>query len=407
VYAVIGGVGFSFGLFVAPLATFLIRIFGTRVVVNVGAVFVGVGLIAASFATQQWHLLLSQGICFGCGAGFLFVSTVNIVPQWFLRRRSVATGITSAGMGVGGLTYSLGVGTMIPRLGVSWTYRILGIIAVTVIVIAANLLRDRNKAVGSRHNAFQASLFKRMEFILFLAWGAFSMLGYIVLIFSLSNFAASIGLSPHQGSIISALVNLGQAVGRPLAGLSSDRYGRINIAGLLTFLTGVFCLVVWIFAHSMGVACLFAILVGVAGGVYWATVGPVLAEIISLQDLPSAFSLTWLIMVAPSTASEPIALELRTRSTSSAYLRVQIFTGIMFISASACLWIVRGWKVCEMRRKEALAIAVPDRNELLDEGKSGHVDPTRRSPQTDASCMHESSWSLANLCRGMTAVRWV
>lgn len=36
------------------------------------------------------------------------------------------------------------------------------------------------------------------------------MLGYIVLLFSLPNYARSIGLSAHQGSVIGAVLNLGQ-----------------------------------------------------------------------------------------------------------------------------------------------------------------------------------------------------
>lgn len=43
-----------------------------------------------------------------------------------------------------------------------------------------------------------------------LGWGFFSMLGYIVLLFSLPNYARSIGLSAQQGSVIGALLNLGQ-----------------------------------------------------------------------------------------------------------------------------------------------------------------------------------------------------
>jgi cyanate permease len=64
--------------------------------------------------------------------------------------------------------------------------------------------------VGSVQLAFDFRLFKRMEFLLLLGWGFFSMLGYIVLLFSLPNYARSIGLSAQQGSVIGALLNLGQ-----------------------------------------------------------------------------------------------------------------------------------------------------------------------------------------------------
>ena len=93
-------------------------------------------------------------------------------------------------------------------------------------------------------------MFKRPDFLLYLGRGIFSMLGYFMLLFSVANFSLAVGLSPHQGSIVSAILNLGQCFGRPLVGLSSDRLGRMNIAGVLTFLAGVLCLLFWIFAKS-------------------------------------------------------------------------------------------------------------------------------------------------------------
>lgn len=60
--------------------------------------------------------------------------------------------------------------------------------------------------------AFDSRLFKRPEFLLLLGWGFFSMLGYIVLLFSLPNYAKTVGLSAAQGSLIGALLNLGQGI---------------------------------------------------------------------------------------------------------------------------------------------------------------------------------------------------
>lgn len=352
-YAFTGGLSISCSLLVAPLATYLIQLYGTRFVLNVGVFFEVLSLIGSSFASQKWHIFLSQGVCFGWGMGFLFVGSVGIASQWFHRRRSVAQGITAAGSGLGGLIYSLAVGAMLPRLGLSWAFRILGIIVFCVNLVCGNLLKDRNKAVGSRLKPFHLPLLKRPEFVLFLGWGIFSMLGYVALLFSLANFALSVGLTSHQGSIVSALLNLGQGLGRPFVGMFSDRFGRINIAALLSFLCGLFCLVIWIFARSMGVICFFAVLVGTVSGTYWATVSPVLAEILGLRDLPSGLSINWLTLVAPTTVSEAIALVMRDNgSEHSAYLPVQIFTGFMYLGGALCIWIVRGWKVGELERAE-------------------------------------------------------
>ncbi|KAL3434640.1 major facilitator superfamily domain-containing protein [Aspergillus tetrazonus] len=387
-YAFTGGLSISCALLVAPLATYLIHVLGTRAVLNIGVFFETLSLIASSFVSQRWQIFLSQGVCFGIGMGFLFVGSVGITPQWFHRRRSLAMGINAAGSGLGGLTYSLAVGAIIPRLGLSWAFRILGIVSCVVNLVCANLLRDRNTAVGSRFKAFHFPLLRRPEFLLFLGWGIFSMLGYVAILFSMSNFAVSVGLSAHQASIISALLNLGQGLGRPFVGMFSDKLGRINIATFLSFLCGVFCLLIWTFARSIGLVSFFAVLVGTVAGTYWATVAPVLAEIIDLKDLPGGLSITWIVLVAPTTVAEPIALLLRDNDAPSRiYLHVQLFTGLMYIAAAVCLWTVRGWKVGENLRvkqeKSAVAVETDKKDEsVVLQQQSGESGASRSQQPT-------------------------
>lgn len=81
------------------------------------------------------------------------------------------------------MTYSLASNVMIEHIGIGWTLRILGIIAFVVTFVCAILLKDRNKVIGATQLAFDYTLFGRLEFLLFLGWGFFSMLGYVVLLF--------------------------------------------------------------------------------------------------------------------------------------------------------------------------------------------------------------------------------
>lgn len=248
-------------LIISPLATVAARKFGTQATLSIGILFETAGLLGASWANKIWHLFLSQGLSFGFGMGFLFVASVGIVPQWFSKRRSFANSIAAAGSGIGGLIYSLATNAMIKSIGLGWAFRILAIVSCAANVICTILVRDRNKAVGSVQLAFDVRLFQRVEFLLLLGWGFFSMLGYIVLLFSLPNYAKSVGLSAQQGSVIGALLNLGQGksdltqmssltrancvgLGRPFVGYFSDAAGRINLAGACTFLAGLFCFVI-------------------------------------------------------------------------------------------------------------------------------------------------------------------
>ena len=211
-FAFVGGLSISIALLISPLATTCVRVFGTQAALSIGILLETAGLLGASFASEIWHLFLSQGVAFGLGMGFIFVASVGIIPQWFSKKRSFANSIGASGSGIGGLIYSLATDAMIQHVGLGWAFRILAIISCVVNMVCTILVRDRNKAVGAVQMAFDVRLFKRGEFMLVLMWGFFSMLGYVVLLFSMPNYAKSIGLTAQQGSVVGAMLNLGQGI---------------------------------------------------------------------------------------------------------------------------------------------------------------------------------------------------
>ncbi|KAL8795266.1 MAG: hypothetical protein Q9195_002277 [Heterodermia aff. obscurata] len=342
-FAFVGGLSISMALLVSPIATSTTRLFGTRVTLLIGVCLEALALMGASFTHRIWQLLLSQGLCFGFGMGFLFVGSVGIVPQWFTKKRSLANGVGTAGSGLGGMVYSLATNAMIQSLGVRWAFRILAILAFVVNSACAMLMKDRNKAIGSSQLAFDHQLFKRKEFLLVLGWGFFSMLGYIVLLFSLPNYALSIGLSASQGSVVAALFNLGQGLGRPFVGIFSDTAGRINIAFAGTLICGILCFAIWIPAKVYGVLAFFAIITGPVAGIFWTTIAPV------------GFS-------------EPIALKLR-QGSGNIYLHAQIFAGFMYMGAASCMWLLRAWKIGQIERLVSEQEKLP---EEVDVRKASH-----------------------------------
>jgi len=357
-YAFVGSLSISCALLVSPITTVCVRKFGTKPTMFAGAIMESASLVCASFAHKIWHLFLTQGVLFGLGMGFLFIPSVGIVSQWFSTKRSLANGVAVCGSGLGGLLYSFASSAMIRTLGLGWTFRILGILAFVVNTACTLLIKDRNKIIGSNQLPFDTRLLKRPEFLLLLGFGWFSMLGYVVLIFNLANYANEIGLGASEAALISALFNLGQGLGRPLMGYWSDRTGRINMAGCMTLLAGVSVLVIWINAKAYGVLIFFALVGGSVAGTFWTTIAPVTAEVVGLRNVPSGLCLTWLIIAIPCLFSEPIALQI-VQGTGS-YLGTQLFTGIAYIAAAICMIAARGWKIGEVDEIARLLNAHPE-----------------------------------------------
>ncbi|OAL42676.1 MFS general substrate transporter [Pyrenochaeta sp. DS3sAY3a] len=283
-YAFIGGFNFSIAMLIAPFVTTLTRRLGIHRVMIAGLVIESGGYIAASFSTRIWHLYISQGVLIGCGIGCLYIPSLPILSQWFVRRRSLANGISAAGSGVGGAAFAWGTEAIIKRFDIGWALRITGMIAFAANLAAVIVIRDRNSAIQPYQLGFDTKLLRRQDVVLLLAWAFTSMLGY-------------------TATDVIGLLNVGTAVGRPVIGIFSDRWSRIDTAGVLTLLCGISCFAFWLPATSFGLTVFFAILCGAIVGVFWMTIGPLCVEVAGIKNLQSLLSLSWVVVIIPATGS--------------------------------------------------------------------------------------------------------
>ncbi|KAJ5111846.1 hypothetical protein NUU61_001476 [Penicillium alfredii] len=290
-FALIGGLNFSIAMLSAPVVTIIARKYSTKLPMLLGLGFLATGYISASFSERIWQLYLSQGILVGFGVGFIYIPSIVIVSQWFDKKRSLANGISAAGSGIGGLI----------KISHAWALRLTAILSCSVLFIATMLIRNRNDAIRPSERGFDIKLLRRLDVVLLLSWAFISMLGYIALLFSLPDYARSMGLSDAQATTINAILNLGTAVGRPLIGIISDKFGRIEVAGLLTCACGISCFAIWLPAISYGVLILFACVSGAIFGAFWVTIGPLCVEVTGLEELQSTLSLSWTVIVLPTT----------------------------------------------------------------------------------------------------------
>lgn len=351
-YAFIGGLSICQALLIGPLVIKSQKMIGTTITLLIGTVIEFTALLGAAYSAQVWHLFLTQGICFGVGMGFLYIPAMAVLPPWFSTRRSFSIGLAGSGSGIGGLVYNLATGYSIERNGVQTTYKILALCALGANLVSSLLLKPRNTPQVEERYKRSINLrdLSRLEVLLMMLWGIATELGYIALIYSLPDYASSIGLTAQQGSVTGAILNLGLTLGRPLVGYVSDKCGRITVPTILTAVCGVACLAIWVPAHSYPVLLLFALVSGMFCGIFWGAITPVMAEIVGLGRLPATFTLICLTLAVPTAVAEPIAMSL---VNSSGYLRAQIYVGCMFFLGSFTLWILRCWKCYEVEKKAA------------------------------------------------------
>lgn len=275
-YAFIGGFNFTFALLAAAPATVLTRRYGERAPMLSGVALLSGGFIAASFSSKVWHLYLSQGLCVGAGIGLIYIPATAIVPQWFKEKLSLANGICSAGSGIGGLIICFATAEMLKTVGLSWTLRITAVVVLVMNLTSTLLIRSRNKEIEPNHRIIDLGLLRSFQVKLLLGWSVLLMFGYITLMFSLSDYAVAIGSSPKDAANIAAFLNLGTALGRPLIGYASDYFGRVQVAGLLTFSCSILIFSLWMSSTAYAALVIFSIISGAIFGVFWAAWLPLL-----------------------------------------------------------------------------------------------------------------------------------
>jgi len=76
---------------------------GPRVIAIIGGALLGIGMIAASFATSITAMVVGYGIISGIGIGFAYVCPIAAGVKWFPDKRGLISGLSVAGFGAGAL----------------------------------------------------------------------------------------------------------------------------------------------------------------------------------------------------------------------------------------------------------------------------------------------------------------
>src|SRR5690242_16205459 len=90
-----------------PFAGSLAEKYGPRMVVGGGLLIFGAGLLGAALARSYGELVVSFGMAVGIGSGAIYVPLLGLIQRWFYRRRGLASGLATAGVSVGTLTFPI------------------------------------------------------------------------------------------------------------------------------------------------------------------------------------------------------------------------------------------------------------------------------------------------------------
>ena len=97
-------IGFAASVMLVPTLGFVMTRFGPRVMIPTGAAITATGLVCATMATTPVEFYLTLGVMtVSFAVSMSYAGHSMFLPNWFVRRRGLATGVAFSGVGVGAI----------------------------------------------------------------------------------------------------------------------------------------------------------------------------------------------------------------------------------------------------------------------------------------------------------------
>ncbi len=220
------------------LAGRLLAPWGPRRVALLGGVLYACGhLISSASAGRFGWLLTGFGLLSGAGIGFGYVAALTTGIQWFPSRKGLVAGVAVAGFGAGAILLSRLTDALLHNgHTVLAVFRVIGLAYGTVICLAAAFLFRPPAVTGVRGRVAVQEVLRDGAFRS-LATGIFcGTFSGLLVVGSLKPIGLDGGSTAATATAAISLFALGNASGRLVWGLLSDRFGYAVVPLSLAFM---------------------------------------------------------------------------------------------------------------------------------------------------------------------------
>ena len=283
--------------------------FGPKPVMTGCGFFLGLGYLLMSQVNAIWQLYLFFGVIVGIGMSATFVPANSIVARWFVKRRTMMTGVVLSGNGVGMMIIPPLARWLVSSYGWRAAYTVVGIIALVLIILAAQFLKREPSQVGqlpygagevkteglslkARGFSFKEAIHTKQCWLLcvisFCIWFCVGIVMVHIVI-----HATGLGISATSAAGILVLIGGVSIAGKVIMGGIADRIGNKSafIISFIVMSASFFWLIV---AREMWMLYVFGIILGFAYGALSPLMSPMVAELFGLTSHGAIFGVTFL-----------------------------------------------------------------------------------------------------------------
>ena len=225
--------------------------FGPRIVATAGGALAGLGLIISGFAGADALplVVVGFGLVTGMGIGLGYAAATPAAIKWFAaERKGLITGLVVSGFGLASVYIAPLTTSLLHTVGISGTFTTLGIAFFILTIGLAQLIADppagyvpepvaarartrdlarTASAAAPRQYAWQEMIRTRQFVLLWLMYACSAFAG-LMIIGHMAKIAAAQLPGVALGFLLVAVLAIGNAAGRVVAGVVSDRIGGLR-----------------------------------------------------------------------------------------------------------------------------------------------------------------------------------
>lgn len=218
---------------------------GPRLVATLGGALTGIGMIIASFgsANAALPIVLGFGVMAGTGIGLGYAAATPAAVKWFpAAKKGLITGVVVSGFGLASVYIAPLTQWLLGAYGIAMTFRILGVGFLFLTVALAQLLKNPPagyvpaQASGTSAGATAKpshdtreydwhEMVRTPQFMLLWLMYACAAFAGLMIIGHMAKIAALQMPGADLGFALVAVLAVGNASGRVVAGMASDRLG--------------------------------------------------------------------------------------------------------------------------------------------------------------------------------------
>lgn len=272
----------SLGVFAMIAGGLLNDKYGPRWVVFCGGLMFGFGMFLSGMANSVSMLIVTYGLLTGLGAHLIYTCAINNTIKFFPDKRGLIGGVTTACYGVSAVIMSPVANAMNDAMGVRSSFKVLGVIFLVLIVLSSFIMKKCPSdfipkgytppaGVAAAEGLSPIQMVKTPVFYIMLVLLACGAYFGMMIISSAQGLAVNMVASPvATASLLVSVLSLFNMVGRLVAGILSDKFGRINVltVALVIAAAGLGALLISSFSASMPVYAVGLILIGISFGTF-------------------------------------------------------------------------------------------------------------------------------------------